>query len=115
MTMPRSVPLLRWPVIVPSARTTPSTCPPRRAVTAGDAPVHRDAGDVELAGKLIGDGAGGSVAHASARERDDEGQRTLGVVLGVARGRRGEQQRRAGVERDVHCLNSPLTALRSAV
>ena len=38
--MPRSVPLLRWPVIVPSARTTPSTCPPRRAVTAGEAPVN---------------------------------------------------------------------------
>src|SRR6266851_594454 len=40
MTMPRSVPLLKWPVIVPSARTTPSTCPPSRAVTAGEAPVN---------------------------------------------------------------------------
>src|SRR5437660_11390637 len=39
MAMPGSVPLIMWPVIVLSARTTASTCAPSGGDSAGDAPV----------------------------------------------------------------------------
>src|SRR5436305_14823158 len=40
ITIPLRPPLFKWPVIVPRAGATASTCPPKTAVTAGDAPLY---------------------------------------------------------------------------